>query len=153
MDIIIEDMVKCLDDQYFKVLLSKEWLTNDRIINTIIETSNDYMADLTHLRPESLLEILVKWHNRIKVEYMKGFLQKYFFIIFFKGLNQSNLITKIKLFSHSVVTKLLRKCQFTEPSERQLLGNKMTKEIGQLEHWFESMAPNVGDKVVNIRII
>ena len=84
MDIIIEDMVKCLDDQYFKVLLSREWLTNDRIINTIIETSNDYMADLTHLRPESLLEILVKWHNRIKVEYMKGFLQKYFFIIFLK---------------------------------------------------------------------
>jgi hypothetical protein len=51
------------------------------------------------------------------------------------------------------VTKLLRKCQFTEPSERQLLGNKMTKEIGQLENWFESMAPNVGDKVVNIFII
>jgi hypothetical protein len=76
MDIIIEDMIKCLDEQYFKVLLSKEWLTNDRIINTIIETSNDYMADLTHLRPESLLEILVKWHNRIKTEYMKGFLQK-----------------------------------------------------------------------------
>ena len=45
------------------------------------------------------------------------------------------------------MTKLLRKCQFTEPSERQLLGNKMKKEIIQLEQWFENMAPNVGDKV------
>ena len=76
LDIIIEDMIKCLDEHYFKVLLSKEWLTNDKIINTIIETSSDYMIDLTHLRPESLLEILIGWHNRIKVEYMKGFLQK-----------------------------------------------------------------------------
>ena len=71
-------MVKCLDDQYFKILLSREWLTNDKIITTIIETSSDYMNDLVHLRPENQLTILIKWHNRIKAEYMKGFLQKYF---------------------------------------------------------------------------
>jgi hypothetical protein len=76
LDIINEDMVKCLDENYFKVLLSREWLTNDKIIYTIIETSSDYMIDLTHLRPENLLEMLIKWHNRIKAEYMKGFLQK-----------------------------------------------------------------------------
>ena len=76
LDIIIEDMMKCLEELYFKTLLSREWLTNDKTINTIIETSNDYMTDLTQLRPESLIEILVKWHNRIKAEYMKGFLQK-----------------------------------------------------------------------------
>jgi hypothetical protein len=51
------------------------------------------------------------------------------------------------------MTKLLRKCQFTEPSERQLLGNKMKKEIIQLEQWFENMAPNVGDKVNNMLLI
>jgi hypothetical protein len=76
MDIIIEDMIKCLDEQYFKILLSREWLTNDKIITTIIETSKDYMNDLVHLREENQIGILVKWHNRIKVEYMKGFLQK-----------------------------------------------------------------------------
>lgn len=70
-------MIKCLDEHYFKELLSREWLTNDKIITTIIETSSDYMNDLIHLRPESQLNILIKWHNRIKAEYMKGFLQKY----------------------------------------------------------------------------
>lgn len=35
------------------------------------------MNDLRHLKPEAELIVLVKWHNRIKVEYMKGFLQKY----------------------------------------------------------------------------
>ena len=76
MNFIIEDMIKCLDEQYFKILLSREWLTNEKIITTIIETSVDYMNDLVHLRPESQLELLYEWHNRIKVEYMKGFFQK-----------------------------------------------------------------------------
>ena len=67
---------------FFKILfyclfkLLKSRLTNDKIITTIIETSNDYMSDLFHLRPENQLNILLKWYNRIKVEYMKGFLQK-----------------------------------------------------------------------------
>ena len=46
-----------------------------------------------------------------------------------------------------MLSKVLRKCQFTEPSERQLVGTKMTKEIIQLEQWFENMAMNIGDKV------
>ena len=118
LDVIIEDMFTCLDDQYFKVLLSKEWLTNDNIVNTIIETSNDYMADLTHLRPESLNEVLFKWHNRIKVEYMKGFFQ--------------NLST------------VLRKCQFADSEERKLFGTKMNREILYYEKWFKSMILNIG---------
>ena len=91
-------MTKCLDEQYFKILLSKEWykysifgyvvnifycrfmirfrLTNDKVITTIIATSNDYMGDLENLKPEGQLHVLIKWHNRIKVEYMKGFMQK-----------------------------------------------------------------------------
>jgi hypothetical protein len=74
---IVEDMTKCLEEHFFKVLLSKEWLTNDKIIVTIIETSKDYMDDVMYLRPESQILVLQKWHNRIKAEYMKGFLQKY----------------------------------------------------------------------------
>lgn len=69
-------MTKYLDEHYFKILLSKEWLSNDKIIATIIETSKDYMNDLMYLRPESQVNVLVKWHIRIKAEYMKGFLQK-----------------------------------------------------------------------------
>lgn len=76
LDTIIEDMTKCLDEQYFKILLSKEWLINDKIIVTIVETSSDYMRDMVHLKPEGQLFVLIKWHNRIKVEYMKGFMQK-----------------------------------------------------------------------------
>ena len=52
-------------------------MANAKIITTIIETSNDYMNDLGNLKPEGQLYVLVKWHNRIKVEYMKGFMQKY----------------------------------------------------------------------------
>ena len=55
---------------------AREWLTNDKIITTITETSSDYMNDLVHLRPAFLLDVLVKWHNKIKVEYMKGFLMR-----------------------------------------------------------------------------
>jgi hypothetical protein len=51
-------------------------LTNDKVITTIIATSNDYMGDLENLKPEGQLHVLIKWHNRIKVEYMKGFMQK-----------------------------------------------------------------------------
>ena len=76
LDSIIEDMTKCLEEHYFKILLSKEWLTNDKIIKTIILTSNDYMEDVMFLRPKSQILVLQKWHNRIKAEYMKGFLQK-----------------------------------------------------------------------------
>lgn len=34
------------------------------------------MSDLVHLKTDAQISLLKKWHNRIKVEYMKGFLQK-----------------------------------------------------------------------------
>ena len=74
--ILNSSQIQCLEEQYFKVLLSKEWLTNDKIIITIIETSKDYMNDLSYLKSQSQTTVLLKWHNRIKAEYMKGFLQK-----------------------------------------------------------------------------
>jgi hypothetical protein len=43
------------------------------------------------------------------------------------------------------MSRVLRKCQFTEPNERQLLGTKMTKEITQLDEWFNNMSINIGD--------
>lgn len=120
LDFIIEDMAKCLDEQYFKILLSKEWLTNDRIIITIIETSKDYMNDLMFLRPESQIVCLIKWHNRIKAEYMKGFLQ--------------NL---------SMMTRVSAKYKYSDPNERILFSNKLKKEIINLEQWFENMVPKI----------
>jgi len=123
LDIICEDMHLCLDVKYFMLLLSKEWLTDDSVINTIINTSNDYMADLIHLRPESLVEILDKWHNRIKAEYMKGFLQ--------------NL---------SVVSRGARKCQFDNSGERKLFGSKMNHEIALLDQWFNKMTSNIDNR-------
>jgi len=122
LDTIIDDMTKCLDEQYFKILLSKEWLTNDKVITTIIATSNDYMGDLENLKPEGQLHVLIKWHNRIKVEYMKGFMQ--------------NLST----FS---MVPLFRKCQLTDLSERTLFANKITKEILALEMWFKEKSASL----------
>lgn len=122
LEFIIEDMAKYLDENYFKILLSKEWLSNDKIIATIIETSKDYMNDLMYLRPESQVNVLVKWHNRIKAEYMKGFLQ--------------NL---------SMMTRVLAKCKFSEQSERSLFANKLNKEIINLEQWFSNMIPKTGE--------
>lgn len=131
LEIICEDMYKCLDEKYFMFLLSKEWLTDDSVIKTIISTSNDYMADLTHLRAESLIEILVRWQNRIKAEYMKGFLQ-----------------------NMSVVQRGARKCQFDNSSERKLFGSKMNHEIALLDQWFTNMLSNVDDKgLVNFNVL
>lgn len=123
LDTIIEDMTKCLDEQYFKILLSKEWLINDKIIVTIVETSSDYMRDMVHLKPEGQLFVLIKWHNRIKVEYMKGFMQ--------------NL---------SILSRVFRKCQLTDPAERTLFSNKITKEIITLEQWFNSMTSSLSQE-------
>jgi hypothetical protein len=125
LDIICEDMQKCLDDKYFMFLLSKEWLTDDSVINTILNTSSDYMSELAHLRPDSLVDILVKWHNRIKAEYMKGFLQ--------------NL---------SVVVRGTKKCQFNDVNERKLFGTKMNHEITRLDQWFTNMTSNIDYKRV-----
>lgn len=119
-DSICQDMAKCLDDYYFKILLSKEWLTNDKILVTIIETSKDYMNDLMYLRPESQISVLVKWHNRIKAEYMKGFLQ--------------NL---------SMMTRASGKYKYSDPNERTLFANKLKKEIINLEQWFQNMVPQI----------
>ena len=51
-------------------------LLNDKIINDILATSNDYMTDINYLKDESRSVFLVKWHNRIKAEFMKGLFQK-----------------------------------------------------------------------------
>lgn len=117
LDFIIEDIAFCLNESFFKILLTKEWLTNDKVITTIIETSKDYMNDLMYLRPDSQIVVLVKWHNRIKSEYMKGFLQN--------------------------LTKALVKSKFSEPGERTLFANKLKKEIINLEQWFENMVPRI----------
>lgn len=122
LELIIEDMAKCLEEHYFRILISKEWLVNDKIIYTIIETSKDYMNDLMFLRPSSQIRVLVKWHNRIKAEYMKGFLQ--------------NL---------SIMTRLTAKYKFSEPNERVLFSGKLNKEISYLVTWFSSMLPNTED--------
>lgn len=68
-------MYKCLED-HFKQLLSHEWMTNDQIINTILFTSNDYLDDLIHLKRDLANLALYRWHVRMKIEYLKGFLQK-----------------------------------------------------------------------------
>jgi hypothetical protein len=69
-------MYNCLEEKCFKILLSREWLVDDQLINTITGTSSDYLNDFIHFYRELQEVILFKWHNRIKVEYMKGFLQK-----------------------------------------------------------------------------
>lgn len=70
-------MYNCLEEKCFKTLLSREWLADDNIIKTITGTSSDYLNDLIHLNLELQEIIMYKWHNRLKLEYMKGFLQKY----------------------------------------------------------------------------
>lgn len=57
------------------MLTFKTRLTADYIISDIIVTSNDYMTDI-NLKDESRIIFLVKWHDRIKAEYMKGIFQK-----------------------------------------------------------------------------
>ncbi|RNA29859.1 exocyst complex component 3 [Brachionus plicatilis] len=121
LDFIVEEIIKCLDEQYFRVLLSREWLTNNQIIDTILNTSTDFMQDLRYLRPMSQLKFLVKWHNRIKVEFMKGF------------------------FQNLSITKMLRKCQFTDLQERRLFTSKVEKEVAYLEDWFKRMASTLPD--------
>lgn len=76
LDLLIEDIRKCLDDKYFKSLLNKEWLQDDLIASVIIGTSDDYMTDLNYLRKKCKITMLVKWHNRIKAEYIKALFQK-----------------------------------------------------------------------------
>ncbi len=39
-------------------------------------TSSDYLADFMHLDQDLQSVVLYKWHIKLKVEYMKGFLQK-----------------------------------------------------------------------------
>ncbi len=38
-----------------------------------------------------------------------------------------------------MMTRVLRKCQFTDPNERTLLTTKVTKEMFNLEQWFQNM--------------
>jgi exocyst complex component 3 len=127
LDIIIEDMQMCLDEHYFKILLTREWLTNDNVSKTIIETSQDYMQELFHLRDEGVVTLLYRWHNRIKVEYMKGFLQ--------------NLGIMSKL-------NVLKKLTFNDPNEKILFCNKIKKEVLMFENWFKSQIPQSDNKYV-----
>ncbi|CAF0747598.1 unnamed protein product [Brachionus calyciflorus] len=120
LEYIIDDMTKCLDEKYFKILLTRDWVGDDSIVDTIINTSHDYMQDLRYLKPESQLTVLVKWHNRIKVEYMKGFFQ-----------NMSSIV---------------RKFQFTSADERKRFSAKFTKEIFSLEEWFKTMSSTLPNK-------
>ena len=62
--------------QKFKLLLSKEWLSNEKLIDDIVVTTNDYTVDFYHFKPKYLKLVTFKWHNKIKFEYIKGFLQK-----------------------------------------------------------------------------
>lgn len=51
--------------------------------------------------------------------------------------------------SLSMMTRVLRKCQFTEQSDRNLLSKKMEKEIMSLEKWFQNMASSLNERVTN----
>ena len=54
-------------------------LTNENVIQIILHTTNDYLQDIIHLKLELSNNLLYKWHNKIKSEYLNGFLQKYFY--------------------------------------------------------------------------
>ncbi len=51
------------------------------------------------------------------------------------------------------MTRVLRKCQFTEQSDRNLLSNKMEKEIMSLEKWFQNMASSLNERVSSYLIV
>lgn len=116
LDYIVEDMCKCLEEKHFKNLLNREWLFNDKIINDILATSNDYMSDINYLKNENRNVFLVKWHNRIKAEYMKGLFQ-----------------------NHSVMTRIIKGFKLTDDAERKLFTSKLKKEIDILDNWFQEM--------------
>lgn len=120
-------------------------LTNEKIITTIIETSSDYMNDLEHLKPEGRIFVLVRWHNRIKVEYMKGFLQKWDFISFM-GFSKCD---EWFVCSMSIMTRVFRKCQLTDLTERNVFSNKISKEIMALEQWFSKLTSSLSDEKVS----
>jgi hypothetical protein len=46
-----------------------------------------------------------------------------------------------------MMSRVLRKCQFTEPDERSLLASKIEREIKRLEEWFKRMISPVGNPV------
>ena len=46
------------------------------------------------------------------------------------------------------LTRVLRKCQFTDPNERTLLATKVTKEVYNLEQWFQNMTSTISENKV-----
>lgn len=48
----------------------------------------------------------------------------------------------------SILTRVLRKCQFTDPNERSLFSTKVTREIYGLEQWFQTMSSKLTDNKV-----
>ncbi len=53
-------------------------LSNENLIEIIICTSMDYLDDLIHLKPDLSAFVWYLWSNKIKIEYFKGFFQKYY---------------------------------------------------------------------------
>ena len=47
-----------------------------------------------------------------------------------------------------MMTRVFRKCQFTDPNDRVLLTTKIASEITNLEQWFKSMTSSLPDQVI-----
>jgi hypothetical protein len=50
------------------------------------------------------------------------------------------------------MSRVLRKCQFSDPSERALLTNKLSVEVLKLEQWFSNMGSSLGNKVIQTNL-
>lgn len=49
-----------------------------------------------------------------------------------------------------MATRLLRKVQLNEPSERNLFWTKLNKEVIKLEEWFKKMTSSLSEEKVDI---
>jgi hypothetical protein len=54
----------------------------------------------------------------------------------------------LKIYIIFSLTRVLRKCQFTDPNERTLLTTKVTKEVYNLEQWFQNMTSTIAENKV-----
>ncbi len=54
----------------------------------------------------------------------------------------------MKIYIIFSLTRVLRKCQFTDPNERTLLTTKVTKEVYNLEQWFQNMTSTIAENKV-----
>ena len=44
-----------------------------------------------------------------------------------------------------MMSRVLNKCQFTDPNERNLVTTKIDKEVLRLEKWFQSFISSLGN--------